>query len=504
MPILRELARLGSGADCSSRHEIDMAMLAGIPINQLVYNTPAPDIPLVLDLLRSGATVVVDSVEMLDTLAASSLESDIPGNLLVRVNPEVPVEYEHLEDWQEMTAHASSGSKFGIPSEDLVPLLSRLELPVTGLHIHVGTQMDNVDSFINALNLMHRLADRIERETNHSVRIIDLGGGLGIDFFSDQKFPTVHEYTEALRNLRWPGVTYWIEPGHALVGNTMATLTSVVAKKHLRGRHWAILDVGTDQFVKITLLKWYHQILDQHHQKLASTGLDAIGGPLCFAGDVLLPETDLSGVNAGDPLLIQHTGAYCNSVANRFNGRLSPAWITARDDGSHKLTNLPEDEFIDPHLLTFDWRSDRLRSYSDRQMDNGRITELSSEYLRIGANEDRYRFIETRQTDERTFEFLLDAESPLGLVSLPFAVRMAADATIVAALALLGKKQKDVSVWGSRLYMCSDKMIKTNKPIRCLVTTSPTGSLKEAGHQQGFACFDLADGRFKGSFRLTI
>ena len=104
--------------------------------------------------------------------------------------------------------------------------------------------------------------------------------------------------------------------------------------KTVRGKRWAIADVGTDQLAKITLLDWRHQVRGPEGRPLPFGGEDSLGGPLCFSGDTLLPATDTSGLVAGDPILVEHTGAYCASLASTFNGRRAGGTVVVRLDGS--------------------------------------------------------------------------------------------------------------------------------------------------------------------------
>jgi diaminopimelate decarboxylase len=105
-----------------------------------------------------------------------------------------------------------------------------------------------------------------------------------------------------------------------LVGDAVVLITTVQEIKTVRGRRWAIVDVGANELVRSVMLGWHHPILGPDGELLATQGPDAIAGPHCFAGDVLLPATDLSGVERGDLLRILHVGAYCRALSNRFNG----------------------------------------------------------------------------------------------------------------------------------------------------------------------------------------
>jgi len=318
--ILSELAELGCSADCASRSEVEAALESGYGDSRILYNTPAPDIALMRDLLARGGSVVVDSEAALLRLEDHLRGETFAGRIFVRISPDWPIRYDAAASWRANVAHASPQGQFGIAAEALVELLRRVELPIVGLHVHVGTQMDRLATFVETIERLHRLADEIGRVTSHRIEAIDLGGGLGIPFREGDAFPALEAYAAAVGAAMRPGLEYLVEPGHALVGDAVVLITTIQEIKTVRGRRWAIVDVGANELVRSVMLGWHHPILGPGGELLATQGPDAIAGPHCFAGDVLLPATDLSGVERGDLLRILHVGAYCNALSNRFNG----------------------------------------------------------------------------------------------------------------------------------------------------------------------------------------
>ena len=344
--VLESIARLGGGADCASRPEVQAALAAGIPMQRISYNTPAPSLELAAGLLRRGATVVADNPEMLCELEACLTAGELMGQLFVRVNPGQLPGYIAGGEHQRYTAHGDPRSQFGIPSEDLLPILKSTQLPIRGLHVHVGTMMDNLAAFTECLEFLHALVDSVRASTHHDPRTINLGGGLGLPHDRTQIHPSIEAFAQELRGRLRPELTYELEPGNSLVGDSFALLTRIVAIKHARGRTWGICDVGTDQLVKHTVAGWRHEIVDADHQPLACSGPDSLAGPLCFAGDLLLPATDLNGARAGDPLLVRQTGAYCEAIASRFNGRLGPATVLVENGRVVGIAQAREDAFF--------------------------------------------------------------------------------------------------------------------------------------------------------------
>lgn len=467
--VLEVLARLGAGADCANKHEIDLALFAGIPWERISYNCPVQEVCLSLNLLNRGAIVVMDDPIALQQLKDRLKGKSFPGKLWLRVNPGTGIQYEHQNDNQELMSHAASSSKFGIPAEELTALVQRLGLPVSGLHVHVGTQMDNLNSFRNSMESLATMARQLQ-QMGHPLTDLDIGGGLGIPFLEKDEFPSLSFWVKEMSLLKQKGFNYFVEPGHALVGNAVALLTKVLTVKHSRGKRWFITDVGTDQLAKVTLLRWPHRILGPDGQSLSHPGNDAIAGPLCFAGDTLLDNIDAGKLNIDDPLLVTHAGAYTFSLSNRFNGRQAPAWVLLETDGSQKRMNL-EGRYDNPQLTNYFWDL-RQETPVAEKLEKQRIDDLSSIYLTQWANEDTFEYLHIGQTGERSYEVDVMTRSRVGFISMPFAIRICGDAAIITLLHLMKAEKKELPIWGRKLNLDCFGQVKTNVPVRFRISFS--------------------------------
>lgn len=475
MAVLRRLAQWGCGLDCASRDEVELALLAGVPADRISYNTPAPDFGLIRNLLRMGATVVVDSEDLLRRMDAKIPASHVTGAIFIRCNLDAGGQYLQHFQWEDMVHHGASTSKFGIPAESVSALLTKIKLPVTGLHVHVGTMMDNLQTFENSLAILHKLVDTILATSAHVISKLNLGGGLGIGFLPGQSFPSIASLAEHLEPLKRPNITYFAEPGQSLVGDAMGLLTKVVALKHMRGRRWAIIDVGSDQLMKITTVSWHHQILNQRGKALAVEGPDAVGGPLCFAGDTILPATDLSEVVEGEVLFIQHAGAYLEAIANRFNGRRSVGMVVISDEGEQQITRA-EDPFFSPPIQTYDWSETSPKYTVPKALAATELVALRSNYFLEHALNDDYDILEMNQISDSVFSFHVNLRASVDFVSVPYAMRIAADAAIIAVLKYVGKEIKDVSVWSSKGTYQYREPIKPANHIAGTIHFSPKAS----------------------------
>jgi len=457
--VLQLLASMNAGADGASRPEIDLACLAGIDYENISYNSPVQDIELCTELLKNGARVVMDDPDAIVTLGRSIQPTDVKGRLLLRLNLSAYGEYAERNANQELMAHGHKSSKFGIPVEELEELLSKISLPVSGIHVHVGTQMDNLRSFEMAMHEMHEIAERL-LGMGHHIHEINIGGGLGIPFSEADNFPSLKCWSEALIKLKKQQFNYFVEPGHALVGNAIALLMQVQTIKKSRGKKWAITDVGTDQLSKITLLHWPHRILT-HFGKELPPGNDAVAGPLCFTGDTLLENVSVDGLCKGSPLLLTEAGAYTFSLSNSFNGRLAPKWLVFTTSGKIEQTLRREDRFENRQYANHSWKN--VECYREPQViSNEHIHRLSSGYLRELSAGDAFTYLSAKKSTDHTYTFEVSTQSSVDFISMPFAVRIFGDAAIVAVLHHDGFDTKTKSVWGRRLVMDCFKQVASN------------------------------------------
>lgn len=460
LPVIQLLAQHGIGADCANAQEVDLALYSGIPVGNISYNSPAQDIELCKQLLKAGGTVVMDDPEAIKELCSELNAAHCKGTLCLRVNLMTYYGYTNKDKNQELMAHGHTSSKFGIPAEEIMTITASLTLPVSGLHVHVGTQMDNIESHLAAIDELHQMAD-VLRKSGHPIKYLNIGGGLGIPFQQQQNFPSIKYWSRELNKKKRSDFDYYIEPGHALIGNAVVLLAEILAKKQSRGKTWLIADVGTDQLAKVTLLHWPHRVLGPEAVELPK-GNDALAGPLCFAGDTLLENIDAGSLKKGDPILITEAGAYTFSLSNKFNGRLAPAWAILTKN-QLTLTTLKENRYDNIQFAQHRWRLHPSDQHT--QLNTSAAELLSSEYLRTGANSETFDYLRIQKHDAHHYTFEVMTHSKVDFVSMPFLTRIVGDATIISVLRERGYTFKDVAVWGRKLHLDILEKIPSNQSL---------------------------------------
>ena len=494
--VLTILADAGLGADCANKAEIEMALLAGFEPHNISYNSPIQDLSLCLYLLEQGATIVLDDIDVIHQLALRLAQKEIEGHIFLRINPQRAIEYVQEDENQELMSHAERSSKFGIPAEQLIDVIGQLSMPISGLHLHVGTQMDNLKSFETAILELHDLADQLEA-INKPIKYLNLGGGLGIPFNQADCFPSLTHWASTMKNLKDKRFLYAVEPGHALVGNAVALLSEVKSIKSSRGKRWGILDVGTDQLAKVTLLKWPHRILNTHGTEFCK-GTDALAGPLCFSGDTLLNNIDLGDIRVNDPVIITEVGAYTYSLSNKFNGRLSPGWLFLNETGEVQRTVNMEKSIDNIHFALNNWNQQT--TYKQPiDLSHALLENLSSNYLSDLLKKDSYSFITVQQISAQSYLFEVQTSSEVDFISAPFALRLFGDAAIIALLHHQGLQHKEHAVWARKSTVDSFDILPSNCTFKFRIDLSKTFGTH---FKTTIARFQTACGKCSGTFVL--
>ena len=180
-------------------------------------------------------------------------------------------------------------------------------------------------------------------------------------------------------------------------------------------------------------------------------GPDALRGPLCFSGDTLLPTTNISGLKAGDPLFIKHTGVHCGAVANTFNGRSIAATVLMREDGSMVLfTNPAAEGTREPLARCYAWGRQAEPYHCGRpvSMDAVQVIWKCHGVSAIDDSAEAFRYRKADQVSERSYEFRPQLSSCSERWSAELVGRVFGDTSIIAACVSLGWSSRACPVWG--------------------------------------------------------
>jgi diaminopimelate decarboxylase len=320
--VIKTLADEGAGADVVSGGELKRARAAGIPPDKIMFSgvgKTAEELALALD--ENILCVNVESEPELALLSRIAAEKGRTAHISVRVNPDIDARTHHK------IATGKAENKFGIPiSRAREVYADAAKLPgisVSGVDMHIGSQITELDPFGNAFAL---LADfvRTLRADGHTISHVDLGGGLGIPYRDDNEPPPHPEaYADVVkRATRDLGCKLIFEPGRLIVGNAGILVTRVLFVKHGDAKNFVIVDAGMNDLIRPTLYEAHHEIWPVREPDRTARRIRAdVVGPVCESGDFLALDRDLAEPAPGDLVAVMSAGAYGAVQAGTYNTR---------------------------------------------------------------------------------------------------------------------------------------------------------------------------------------
>ena len=321
--VLATLARLGAGMDVVSEGELRRARAAGVPGERIIFSGVGKtrgEMALGLDEGILGFNV--ESEPELEALSEVASSRGQTAPIAIRVNPDVDART-HAK-----ISTGKSENKFGIPISRAREVYARARalpgLAVTGVDMHIGSQIIDMQPFDDAFAL---LADfvRVLRADGHTIDHLDLGGGLGIPYrFDNDPPPRPEAYAEVVaRRTRDLGCKVYFEPGRLIVGNAGVLVTKTLYVKRGDGRTFVIVDAAMNDLIRPTLYEAHHEILPIAEPTANARRIRAdVVGPVCESGDFLARDREMPEPKAGDLLAVMSAGAYGAVQAGTYNTRL--------------------------------------------------------------------------------------------------------------------------------------------------------------------------------------
>ncbi len=321
LKILNLLRQAGAGFDIVSGGELARVLRVGARPDSIVFSGVGKD-EIEIDAGLSAGILMfnVESAGELDAIARRARQLNRQANISIRVNPDVEA---------DTHPYISTGQfihKFGVPKDQAAELFRRAaaasELRVRGIACHIGSQILDVDPFVQALQEILELAQVLEHE-GIRLEFLDLGGGYGIRYVDESPLE-MDRLTAALKS-RLAATPYRLilEPGRALVGNAGILLTRVLYIKNTGQKHFVVVDAGMNDLIRPTLYGSLHQIIPVE-RRTEKTFLADVVGPLCETGDFLARDREMPCVEPGDLVAVMTAGAYGYVLSSNYNSRPRP------------------------------------------------------------------------------------------------------------------------------------------------------------------------------------
>lgn len=315
--VLNLLARLGAGFDIVSGGELERVLAAGGRADRVVFSGVGKTRDDMRRALEVGVHCFnVESTDELERLQVIAAEMGKTAPVSLRVNPDVDA---------GTHPYISTGlkeNKFGIAIADAEAIYVRAaqlpNLDVVGVDCHIGSQLTTVEPFLDALDRLLVLVDRLA-ECGIHLRHLDLGGGVGVRY-RDEQPPLLADYIAAIRErVGERDLALVFEPGRYIVANGGVLLTRVEYLKHTEHKDFAIIDAAMNDLIRPALYQAWMDVSAVKPREGEGRAYDLVG-PICETGDFLGKDRVLD-LAEGDLLAVRSAGAYGFVMSSNYNTR---------------------------------------------------------------------------------------------------------------------------------------------------------------------------------------
>ena len=327
--VLNILARLGAGFDIVSIGELERVLAAGGLPERVVFSGVGKTREEMRRALEVGVHCFnVESVDELERLQEEAARLGVIAPVSLRVNPDVDA------GTHPYISTGLKDNKFGIDINIAESVYLRAavlsNIAIKGVDCHIGSQLTTLEPFLDALDRVLVLVDRLAKH-GITVQHLDLGGGLGVRY-QDEQPPCAGEYMAAVRErVAGRDLALVFEPGRYIVANAGVLLTRVEYLKHTEHKDFAIVDAAMNDLLRPALYQAWMDVQPVKPRAGMPRKYDVVG-PVCETGDFLAKERDLT-LAEGDLLTVSSAGAYGFVMSSNYNSRGRAAEVVV--DGEH-------------------------------------------------------------------------------------------------------------------------------------------------------------------------
>jgi diaminopimelate decarboxylase len=330
------LSELGLALDVCTGGELAVAQAGGMPARRVVFHGNNKSVAEIRRAVEWGVgCIVLDSFAEIDRVAAAAVEFGTRQPVLIRCTPGVDA------DTHQAWATGGENTKFGlsIASGDAVEAVRRVlaepSLELVGLHAHIGSQIFDLASFVQAAERMADFLEAVERKHGVSIGRLDLGGGLGVPYLPGAPAaPTPADLVAALRTAVPERVQVDVEPGRSIAAPTTVAVYEVGTVK---GRFVSV-DGGMSDNPRPAMYGAKYTAVLASRASAAGQRSFTVVGKHCETGDILVHDVALpADVQPGDLLAIPCSGAYQRSLANTYNHVPRPPVVAVRDGAARVI-----------------------------------------------------------------------------------------------------------------------------------------------------------------------
>jgi len=332
LTLLRELKKIGSGADVVSLGELLKAIKAGMNPKKIVFSGVGKTEEEIRTAIKKRILLInVESENEAVLINKISKKLSRKTSIGIRLNPNV------TGKTHKKISTGGKNEKFGLLYNDCINLCQKIKrmenLKLEGLSVHIGSQITNIRPFKEVLSILNKILNK----TKIDFKFIDLGGGMGISYSNKEKELNLKQYSRLVRKfIKNKNVKIIFEPGRFIVGNTAVLISKIIYIKKSNNKKFVILDTGMNDLIRPALYDAEHKIVPLKKANKRIGGNIEFVGPVCESADKFLSQNSFAQIKEGDYVGLTHVGAYGMSLSSNYNCRPTAAEIMVTGS-KHKL-----------------------------------------------------------------------------------------------------------------------------------------------------------------------
>ena len=333
--LLKEIKKLGLGADVVSKGELFAALKAGINKKKIVFSGVGKT-PEEIDYAIKKNILLINAESHNEVLVIEKIAKKRKKlvNIGLRLNPDTDAKT------LKQISTGKSENKFGVDKNTFLKIINSLNgsnyINIKCLSVHIGSQIMNNKPYEEMLNVV----DKLLKTINYKFEYIDLGGGMGIKYDNERKNLDYKKYSNSILNFKNKHKCKIIfEPGRSIIGSAGVLASKVIYMKENKTKIFVILDAAMNDLIRPALYNARHRIIPAIKNKKRAKKILEFVGPICETTDKFLTERKFQNLKENDIIIICDTGAYGYSLSSNYNLRLRPAEILIKSNKINIIRN---------------------------------------------------------------------------------------------------------------------------------------------------------------------
>jgi len=322
LKLLKEIKKMGLGADVVSKGELIASLKAGINKKMIVFSGVGKTTSELKFAIKEGILLInAESMNEIQLIEKIAKKQNKIVNIGLRLNPNTDAKT------IKQISTGKMDDKFGVDSKTFIKIMNSMKnskyINIKCLSVHIGSQILDYKPYLKMLKTL----EKIIRKTNYNFEYVDLGGGMGIKYDNNKSLNYSIYKKEIIKFKNRNNCKIIFEPGRSIIGDTAVLISKIIYLKENKNKIFVILDAAMNDLIRPALYKAKHRIVPALRRNGKFRKSLEFVGPICESTDKFLTEKKFNKLKEEDYVIICDTGAYGFSLSSNYNLRVKPAEI---------------------------------------------------------------------------------------------------------------------------------------------------------------------------------